>query len=195
MHAATDIPLCEPTEFTAGETVKWRREDLTTHYPADEWTLRYYIFGREGKYTIDATADGEEFSITLSAGDSAGYVPGDYSVVGRVTKTVGGEIYEAYSGKLTVHQDPANIGTEQFDDRTHARKCLDAIEAVLEGRAGRADKSYQIAGRPVEHFTLKELIDARDVWAARVASEEAAELVKQGKANGRMIGIRFNNPV
>ena len=194
MHSATDIPLCEPTEFTAGETVKWRREDLTTHYPADEWTLTYFIFGRRGNYDpIVATADGEEFGVTLSATVTATYVPGDYTLVGRVSKA--GEVYPAYEGKLTVFQDPSNIGGQTFDDRSHARKCLEAIEAVLEGRAGRADKSYQIAGRPVEHFTLKELIEARDVWAGKVASEEAAELVKQGKSNGRLIGIRFHNPV
>ena len=77
MHAATDIPLEEPTEVVAGNTITWRREDLTDHDPADEWSLAYHAFGLKGKFDISASADGEDFAITVSASASAAFQEGE----------------------------------------------------------------------------------------------------------------------
>ncbi len=39
---AITIPETEPLEFYAGETVKWKRTDLSD-YPAPTWTLNYFL--------------------------------------------------------------------------------------------------------------------------------------------------------
>ena len=39
---AITIPETEPLEFYLGETVKWKRTDLSD-YPAPTWTLNYFI--------------------------------------------------------------------------------------------------------------------------------------------------------
>jgi len=168
MHSSTDIPLVEPTEVTAGDTIQWRREDLTEHYPASTWTLTYYAYGLPGKFNVVATADGDEFAIEVTATASQAWQEGDYTVKGYVTKDA--QRFEVYSGRLTVAANPVAI-PEQFDDRSFAKKSLDAIESMLAGRAGRADRSYQIAGRSLEHFSLKELQDARARFKAEVAAE------------------------
>src|SRR5688572_30164728 len=95
-----EIPEEEPTEITAGDTIRWTRD--LTDFPASAWTLTYYIYGRNGKQTIVATADGDEHSVSVSATDSQAYQPGDYTILGRAVKTSTGQTHEIYRGTLTI---------------------------------------------------------------------------------------------
>ena len=39
---AITVPETEPLDFYSGETVKWKRTDLS-NYPAPTWTLNYFL--------------------------------------------------------------------------------------------------------------------------------------------------------
>jgi hypothetical protein len=188
----TEIPQKEPSEVVAGDTIKWTRKNLSGDYPAnDGWTLQYRIFGRKGNYTVDASADGAHFAITIAAADSAAYVAGDYTIRGFVSKA--GERYQVYESRLKVEPDPTNVGSESIDERTHAKKCLEAIEAVLEGRATRSDRAYTIAGRQTEHYTFEDLLKLRDYYAGKVAAEEREAATNRGESGGQVL-VRFSRP-
>jgi hypothetical protein len=68
--------------------------------------------------------------------------------------------------------DPASQGAGQ-DPRSHARKTLDAIEAVVEGRATKDQQAYTIGGRSLQRMPIKDLMYFRGVYRAEVYAEES----------------------
>lgn len=165
---ALPVATSEVLEFTKGDTVTWRVN--YSDYPAnDSWVLTYYLRG-PANFSFVATADGPTHVVLVPAADTATYEIGRYLLVGLVSK--GAERKQVYSGQVLVKEDWANQEAG-FDPRSHARKCLDAIEAVLEGRATRSDQTYQVGGRSVSHYSFEELTKMRDYYLAEVAAEEA----------------------
>lgn len=183
------IPTREPQSIIAGATVKWRREDLTADFPASGgWALSYNLVNARRQFTIAAAASGDAFLVDLAASATAGYEPGRYAWQALVTKTT--EIYPVGSGFLDIQP---NLSTA-FDVRSHARKMLDAIEAVLESRATLEQKSYQIAGRSLERIGPADLIKAHQHYAALVKAEDAAATLTTGRKVRRKILTRFTGP-
>ena len=54
---AITIPETEPLEFYSGETVKWKRTDLSD-YPAPTWTLNYFLQKSGTKIDFASAQDG-----------------------------------------------------------------------------------------------------------------------------------------
>ena len=54
---AITIPETEPLEFYAGETVKWKRTDLSD-YPAPTWILNYFLQKSGTKIDFASSQDG-----------------------------------------------------------------------------------------------------------------------------------------
>lgn len=179
------IPTNEPKQLRAGVTWEWTREDLTD-YPASTWTLKYWFkkTGSSGaNFSITATADGNSFDVTVLAATTATYTAGDYTWVALVTS--GAETREVDKGTLELlsrYDAAANL-----DDRTHAAKVLDAIEAVIEGRASLDQKSYTIGTRSLERMPLPDLLKFRDTYRGEVYAEEQAEAVRNGKGSGQVV--------
>lgn len=178
----TTIPTTEPTQLRAGDTWKWRREDLTD-YPAPTWTLRYEIKNATAAFQIAATADGAHHAVTVAKATTATYAPGAYQWVAFVDD--GTERYTIGSGHLEVLR---NFDDDTaFDVRSHAAKVLDAIEAVIEGRASLDQQSYTINGRSLVRTPIAELLVLRDRYRAEVARESAAA----GLGERRRTYVRF----
>lgn len=195
MHESADIPLIEPTEITAKTTVKWEK-DLSDHYPASTWTLKYYFRLENGtgagndaldKTAAQDTDDLDIFAVTLSSTDTAKTV-GRWVWQAYVEKS--GERYRVDAGSFELKQNLLDV-TATYDGRSHAKTMLDAIESVLEGRAAYSDLELDHHGRRVRSMTHKELIEARDYYRARYAEEQAKEKRDNGQATGRRILTRF----
>lgn len=80
-----------------------------------------------------------------------------------------------------------------FDGRSHARKMLDGINAILEGRATTGDLDVVRVGlgdRQTE-WDVPSLMKLRQQYAAAVAAEDAAAALARGEGSGRMIQVRF----
>ena len=189
MHTSTDIPEIEPTEIEAGETVKWTK-DLSDHYPADDgWSLAYTFINSSAKFAVNAVASGKKFSVTISAATSAAYTAGIYKWIARVSKA--GEVYTVDEGHCEILKNIADAGLTTFDHRTHVKKTLDAIEAVIEGRATSDQLSYTIAGRSITKMSVEELLKLRDRYKAEYQREIDAERIANGEGLGRKVLVRF----
>ena len=57
VNMAITIPETEPLEFYAGETVKWKRTDLSD-YPAPTWILNYFLQKSGTKIDFASSQDG-----------------------------------------------------------------------------------------------------------------------------------------
>lgn len=185
---AADIPTTEPAAARAGDTWKWTR--TLADYPASAWTLKYRLKNAAGGIEITATASGDDFDITVAAATTAAYTAGTYAWIAWVE---GGssEKYTVGEGSIVVEPDyRSSLAAAALDDRSHARKMLDAIEAWLEAKDP-AVAEYEIAGRRMKYIPVAELLKLRQFYAREVAAESAAAKLAAGLGSGRKIQFRL----
>ena len=180
-----DTPTIEPSSVNAGDTWRWTRS--LADYPASAgWALSYTLINASAKITVNASASGDDHAVTVAAATTAGYAAGTYDWRARVSRA--GEVYTVGEGRLTVRNA---FSAATFDARTHARKTLDAIEAVIEGRASSSTAEYTIAGRSLKHIPVADLLALRDKYRAEVLREDAAAAVAAGLPDRRRVFVRF----
>jgi len=187
---AAEIPTTEPGELIAGDTWQWRKS--LPDYPANAvpaWVLTYYLRSPEGEISIVASASGADHAVTVAKATTAGYKAGYYGWDAAVDN--GTERHAVGHGAFPVKPDPTKTGSG-FDPRSHARKTLEAIEAVIEKRATRDQEEYTIGGRSLKRTPIEELLVFKDRYVAEVAGEDAAAKIAAGLTNPRNVGIRFN---
>lgn len=176
-----------PASLRAGDTWAWR--DSYSGYKANEgWTLSYSLVNVGGKIDLPSggiTADGADFAIVVAAATTNGYAPGVYTLVARVTRS--GEVHTVRSGTLQVLP---NL-TAAADTRSHARKVLEAIEAVLERRATLDQENYTIGTRSLARTPIPELIKLRDRYKQEVYAEKTAEALAKGLSPSGRMQVRF----
>src|SRR6266540_4169192 len=191
-----DTPLNEPEELRAGITWEWRREDLSADFPADGgWTLTYFFKktgATPGNFSLVAVASGKFFAVTETAANSAARVPGTYTWVGVVVK--GAETRQIDEGRVTIlprYDQAANL-----DDRSHERKVLEAIEAVIENRASATQRemvAYTIGSRSKQFDAAESkaaLLELHSKYKWLVANEDARARIAGGQPNPRSVRIR-----
>ena len=178
------IPYIEPARIVAGDTAKWLRS--LPDFPASSgWSLTYRLVNAGAAYSFTSTASGDDHLITVSAATTAGWTAGDYSW--RTQATLSGEVYTIASGQIVI--DPA-FGSA-IDARSDARKALDAVDAMLLGRATSGVQEYKIAGRMLMHIPIPELLALRDRLRMDVSREDAANAVASGASLPGRIAVRF----
>jgi len=182
-----NIPFNEPLSFVAGDTVKWDREDLS-NYPASIWTLKYYFVKTNEQIVITASANGDHFRVVVAASVTANYSVGIYKWNAYVSK--GTERYKVDEGTLEIKADYA-AQTTGYDSRSHVKKTLDAIEAVIEGRATQDHLSYSIAGRSIAKISPEELIRWWSFYKQQYQRELDAERIANNLGTSKKILTRF----
>jgi hypothetical protein len=177
----------EPTSLRAGDTWKWKRSDLTD-YPSPTWTLRYEFKNATANFEIIAAQDGSTtaFAVTVAMATTAAYSAGKYSWVAFVTN--GTERYTVDSGTFEVAKDYGD--NLAFDGRTHARKTLESINAVIEGRASRDQQEYSIGDRTLKRTPMADLIMLQTRYSRLVAAEENEARLANGLGTKNVIRIR-----
>src|SRR3972149_3831252 len=121
-----------PLRLQAGDTWEWT--DSLPDYPAPTWVLKYALH-KTGIAAIVLTAveSGTDHKVTVSSATNAGYGAGEYQWAAYV-EHADGRRYTVGEGRVTLKSSlvTAVVGT---DNRSHAQKTIDAIEATMEGRA------------------------------------------------------------
>ncbi|MGE4169136.1 MAG: hypothetical protein AB7F28_00255 [Candidatus Margulisiibacteriota bacterium] len=113
---------------------------------------------------------------------------GKYWYALRVEKD--GTIFQIQDGTVRIEADLASI-TAPFDGRDHVRKVLDAIEAVIEGRATIDQESYTINNRQLRRTPIADLLKLRDRYKEELRRQESAKK-SGGSLLGRPVYVRFN---
>lgn len=152
-------------------------------YPATAgWTLTHKLMPRVSGTVLsfNATAEGADYRSIVLAATTAAWDAGFYSWAAYVTKAA--ERYTVAQGETVIVGDPAN--TNALDGRTHSRKTLDAIEAVIEGRATKDQMAYTIGTRSLQRMPIKDLLLFRAQYRLEVQNEERAA---SGYRGGRLL--------
>ena len=162
-------------------------------YPAsDGWVLTYAFRKESGTaISLTSTASGANHLLSATAATTGGWVAGVYSGVGRVA--LGAVVQTVWTGNLEVKPDLSTAG-DNYDTRTHAKICLDAINAVLQGKATRDVLQTTIAGQSIGRMSWPELLAAKSYYQDQVDGEQAKIDAANGKGSSRNILVRFQKP-
>lgn len=185
----TDIATSEPDELRVGDTWQWRREDLSSDYPATSWTLTYYVRNATAYFNVVATADGDHFAVSVAKATTAGYTAGDYTWVASVTD--GTSRHQVDSGRFTLLPDYSTAAA--YDGRSFAEKLLAAVESELTSRGSSGQLDLVNAALADRNLTRSAggLITLRSQLVAEVKREQAAESMRNGESRNRLL-VRFS---
>lgn len=178
----------EPESFTAGDTLSWTRS--LADYPASaSWVLHYRLINAAAKYDINASASGDDHLVSVSAATTAAFAAGTYTWQAYVTK--GAERYTVGTGTVIILRDLA-AEAAGFDNRTPARKALDALNAGLQSFGSNAHvQSYVIEGREMRYRTFADFMAARDRLALEVRREDDAQRAAAGLTGKNKLRVVF----
>ncbi len=189
-------PTREPDRLAPGTTWTWRRDDLTDFPAGAGWSLAYAFASATAAFAIaggQVTADGNSFVVSVPPATTAPFVPGSYAWSATVSDGSGNK-FEVDRGTLIVLPTLAT----NSDPRSHARRVLDTVEALIEGRASRSDMRYEIvvngSMRRMDSFPHTELMALRVAYRAEVKAEEERDRVAQGRGGRRRVFQRFTRP-
>ena len=171
-----------PQNLRAGSAYSWTENK----FDAGDGTLEYTIFNGSAVYTV--SGDGVDFALTSA--DTKSWRNGKYSWVLR--RVVDAEREDLASGRLEILPNP-NISPNGLDDRTHAERVLEALEATLENRATDDMDSFTIRGRTISSMPIKDLLSFRALYKREVAAEANARRLAAGLPSNRFIRTRFVN--
>lgn len=167
-----------PTEFTAGESLSWKKS--YADYPAsDGWSLDYVFRGAGKGFDRAATADGDIFIVNVAGVVTEAMTAGKYYYQASVSK--GDEKILVDSGETLVLPGLATIAAdESFDGRSQIKRTLDAIGAMIAGKATLDQQEYTIGPRQLRRYPISELITLRDKYQSLYNQELRAEKLKKG---------------
>lgn len=178
-----------PNQLRAGDTWKWTA--TLSDYPATTWTLTYYLV-RQSIATISfaASADGADHAVSVAAADTAAYTPGVYKYQAVVDD--GTDHYQVEAGTVELLANFAS-GASSIDARSHARKVLDAVEALIEGTASKDQQEITEGGVTLKRRSVEDLLSLRDRYRAEVAAELRRERAERGLGTAKTIKVRFTS--
>lgn len=157
-----------PAQLIAGDAL--RLAIPVGDYPASGgWAVSLVLQALAGgaPETVVATDGAEDWEIAVSSAVSSDLVPGPYRYLIAAVKA--GDRSTIDSGQIEVLPDPARAAQDQ---RSPARRALDAINAVLENRASSEDMKFTFAdGRALDKIPHADLLALRTHYARIVARE------------------------
>lgn len=183
---SANYPEKEPAQLVVGDRWLWKRTDLGTDYPPASYSLKYVLRRHDTGAEIEITASesGSDYLVEVASATTAVKSAGWYAWQAYIIRTSDSERVLIGSGTVELI---ANRDAAETDPRTHARKVLDAIEAVIENRATVDQQEYSIAGRSLKRMEIGDLLKLRDKYRAEVNAEQNAE---SGRGSRKLL-MRF----
>lgn len=176
----------EPNKIFAGSSLSWTRS--ISYDSGDGYSCEYYLYNGQHRHslTTECSLDGTTLTVTAATNATAAWAPGSYQWVLFAVKS--GERIRLASGWLQVEPD---ITASDYDGRTHTKRVLDSIEAVIEQRATKDQEAYSIAGRSLSRTPIEDLVKLRDKYRQLYQQELDAEKVANGLTSSKIIRVRF----
>lgn len=188
----TNYPTQEPYQLQLGDRWVWVREDLNNDYDTDDYSLSYEFNIVDGStavnFTITATEANDKYYVEVASTTTANYTKGNYHWYAYITRSSDSERIMIDEGYTEIVD---NYATTSSDIRSHAKTCLDAIEAVIENRASIDQQSMSIAGRSLSRMSIDDLLSFRNYYKAEYLKEVKKQRAKNNSASGNIIRVKF----
>jgi len=191
----TNYSTAEPSTLVAGDRFTWKRDDLAGDYSPSAFALTYEFHSDVGgggtkKFTITATEADDTYYIEVGSSTTASYTPGDYVWEAYITRSSDSERIMVDSGRTKI---TINLANTNADLRSHAKKVLDAIEAVIENRATIDQSSMSIAGRSLSRMNIDELINFRMQYKTEYLKEIKLARIRNKQGSGNTVKVSFGS--
>ena len=189
----TNYPTQEPDTIVVGDRLLWRRDDLANTYSPSSFSLTYEFHEDSGgggshKFAITATEADDTYYVEVASATTASYADGDFIWNAFITRSSDAQRIRVDTGRTTVVKNLANTNA---DLRSHAKKVLDTIQAVLENRASVDQSSFSIAGRSLSRMSVDELLTFRDRYKVEYLQEIKEARIKNKQRSGNTIEVKF----
>jgi hypothetical protein len=185
------IPTTEPQLFVAGETLIWRKS-LSDYPPGNGWTLKYSWRSQAGGFDVTADADGSAYKITVPSSSTQSLAATTIFWQAWVENGDASEKHFIGRGQATVEaafQAPDVV----YDGRSPVKRILDAIDALVAGKASLDQQEYTIGNRSLRRIPITELIALRDKYARLYASQQQKARLREGAPFFKNILTRFTD--
>ena len=178
----------EPTEFAAGDTLAWQRN--LRDYPAGAgWSLDYEMRGGAQAISFRSAAQGDSHLISVPMATTAGWLAGDYILVGFAVSA--NERHQIYYGDCKIWPD-AQAMAGDAPVKTFAQQMVEKIEAVLLGTATSDILESRIGETLFRYLTPEQLQNQHGYWVNVRRNEIAMQRARAGLPTGTKIRPRMN---
>jgi hypothetical protein len=151
-------------KIVQGDSLNWTETE--TDYPAsDSWVVYYVLVNETSRIAFNSTADGDFHLFDITTATTSAWKAGEYNYQRYVSDSTDRVTLD--QGSVVIEKD----FTTASDRRSHAKKVLDAIEAVIEDRASIDQQEYTINGRSLKRMTLDDLLKLRGYYKSVVRKE------------------------
>ena len=143
--------------------------------------------------TLTAVTAGTPTTITTTVTEGSGgggNVTGS-AIVANVTPNIYTQRYSVFRGNIEILPD-LDLKGSGYDHRSHVKRTLDKIEAVLENRASKEVLGSSIEGVSIQRIPHDDLVMLREKYLGWYQQELAAERIKSGLGTGRNILTRLS---
>lgn len=190
----TPDPYVFPDSFVAGDQFLFRIQNIAPHASADDWSyiLALRLENAQAPISYSSTLDGDNFLIQVDATVTATWTAGRYQaqLIAVQSAAAHNTVMEVF---LQVLPNLPESGSTA-DLRSHAKRTLDLIEALIEGRATNDILQSVIDNTHFVRMTMDQLLGAHSYYSAKVRAETAKARARAGLATGRTILTRFVQP-
>jgi hypothetical protein len=173
------IGAAPPASIVAGDTVSFAYSSAL--YPASSgWGMIWRLVGPGVAVDLAIAANGAGFTVSAPPAATSGLVvpPAGIPCTLLGAASAAGERFTVYRAPCKLEPDPATVAG---DLRSQAAQTLEAISALLAGRASMDQQSYRIGDRELARIPIPELLQLREYYKAEVRRVEAAEAALQGR--------------
>jgi len=177
-----------PRRITVGDTITW--DETLDDFPATaSWVVTYNFTSKDAQFVSGHAPVGADHRITIVTTDLE---EGHYDWAKKVTD--GTSTHTLERGILDVDPD-LSADTTGVDRRSYAAIALEAIEALLKGKATKDQTSYSLNGRALSRYSLDELNDWRAQLRSEVRDERQKARRKSGGKSHANVKARFSSAV
>jgi len=190
-----NYPVQEPDRLVTGDRFAWQRPDLVTDYPLADYTMTYHFSQDSGgggthHFTLSSTEANDNYYFEKPSSETTSLVAGDWKWQLYAIRTSDSE-------RVTLDYGITKFSLGELDTnndlRTHAKKVLDAIEAVIEGRATIDQSSFSLGGRSLSRLSVNELMTFRDRYHAEYLKEVKLARIRNKQGSGNTIKVNFGS--
>ena len=137
---------------------------------------------------VTISDDGDGWDVIVTAAATANYEAGKYTYA--IYAVASGKRYEIERGQVEVKAGLSSL-VYSDDPRSHAKRVLDAIESVIEGRVTDDAQSLSINGRTILLTPIADLLLLRSKYQWEYDREVRAQRIAAGLAPGGQVRVRF----
>ena len=190
-----NYPTQEPDRLVTGDRFAWQRPDLVSDYPLADYTMTYHFSQDSGgggthHFTLSSTEADNNYYFEKPSSETTSLVAGDWKWQLYAIRT-------SDSQRITIDYGITKFSLGELDTnndlRTHAKKVLDAIEAVIEGRATIDQSSFSLGGRSLSRLSVDELMTFRDRYKAEYLKEVKLARIRNKQGSGNTIKVNFGS--